>query len=121
MIHHHPAYGQTLASFVDRLTTVGATIRAHHERFDGKGYPDHLAGETIPWTARCLAVAVAFVETGLPKTHASEFLVQQSGFAFDPDAVRLFFKATQKQALPRQIRELSLGEQSSQHRGAAAP
>ena len=110
MIHQHPAYGQTLASFVDRLTAVGATIRAHHERFDGKGYPDHLAGETIPWTARCLAVAVAFVETGLPKTHASEFIVQQSGFAFDPDAVRLFFKVTQKQALPRQIRELTVGE-----------
>jgi response regulator RpfG family c-di-GMP phosphodiesterase len=110
MIHQHPAYGQTLASFVDRLTAVGATIRAHHERFDGKGYPDRLAGESIPWTARCLAVAVGFVETGLPKTHAGEFIVQQSGHAFDPDAVRLFFKATQKQTLPRQVRELSLGE-----------
>ncbi|MCE9612506.1 MAG: response regulator [Chthoniobacter sp.] len=110
MIHQHPGYGQTLASFVDRLTTVGATIRGHHERYDGKGYPDGLAGEAIPWTAQCLAVAVAFVETGLPKTHASEFIVQQSGIAFHPDAVRLFFKATQAQTLPRQIRELTLGE-----------
>jgi len=110
MIHQHPTYGQTLAAFVDRLAAVGATIRSHHERFDGKGYPDALTGNTIPWTARCLAVAVAFVETGLPKEQAGEFIVKQSGVAFDPDAVRLFFKATQSHDLPRQIREVTLGE-----------
>lgn len=110
MIHQHPGYGQTLAAFVDRLTAVGATIRAHHERFDGGGYPDRLAGEAIPWTARCLAVAVAFVETGLPKAQAEECIVKQSGTAFDPDAVRLFFKATQTHDTPRQIRELTLNE-----------
>ena len=110
MIHQHPAYGQTLAAFVDRLTAVGATIRSHHEQFNGKGYPDGLIGNSIPWTARCLAVAVAYVETGLPKAQASEFIVKNSGTAFDPDAVRLFFKATQANDLPRQIRELTLPE-----------
>ncbi len=110
MIHQHPNYGQTLAAFVDRLTAVGATIRGHHERFDGKGYPDALSGETIPWTARCLAVAVAFVETGLPKDQASAYIVKQSGAAFDPNAVRLFFNATQSHDLPRQLREVTLGE-----------
>ena len=110
MIHQHPGYGQTLAAFVDRLTAVGATIRGHHERFDGKGYPDALAAGSIPWTARCLAVAVAFVETGLPKDQAGAFIVKQSGIAFDPDAVRLFFKATQSHDLPRQVREVTLGD-----------
>lgn len=110
MIRQHPVYGQTLAAFVDRLTTVGATIRGHHERFDGKGYPDGLAGEAIPWMARCLAVAVAFVETGRSREQASDFIVKQSGSALDPEAVRLFFRATQVADLPRQVREMLLDE-----------
>ncbi len=109
-IRQHPIYGQTLAAFVDGLNNVGATIRAHHERFDGTGYPDRLAGEMIPWTARCLAVASAFVETGLPPAEAAEAIVVESGKAFDPDAVRLFFKATTTSDLPRQVRELLLNE-----------
>ena len=109
-IRQHPIYGQTMAAFVDRLNTVGATIRAHHERFDGTGYPDRLAREAIPWTARCLAVAAAFVETGLTPDKASESIVSKSGTAFDPDAVRLFFKATKSSDLPRQVRELMLNE-----------
>ena len=109
-IRQHPIYGQTMAAFVDRLNNVGATIRAHHERFDGTGYPDRLAGEMIPWTARCLAVAAAFVETGLPAEKAGEAIVAESGKAFDPDAVRLFFKSTKTSELPRQVRELMLNE-----------
>ena len=60
IIQLHPALGQDLASFGADLEAVGATIRAHHERFDGQGYPDQLSGEQIPWLARLLAVAVAF-------------------------------------------------------------
>ena len=109
-IRQHPIYGQTMAAFVDRLNTVGATIRGHHERFDGTGYPDRLAGEGIPWTARCLSVAAAFVETGLAADKASQVIVSESGKAFDPEAVRLFFKTTKPDELPRQVRELMLNE-----------
>ena len=109
-IRQHPIYGQTMAAFVDRLNTVGATIRGHHERFDGSGYPDRLAGHAIPWTARCLAVAAAFVETGLTSEKAGEAIVAESGRAFDPDAVRLFFKTTNSTELPRQVREMMLNE-----------
>lgn len=110
VIRSHPLYGQSLASFVDQLTDVGATIRAHHERFDGGGYPDGLAGETIPWTARCLAVVTFFVECGLPKAGAAEAVLAESGKAFDPEAVRLFFKATQYAELPRKVREIMIDE-----------
>jgi response regulator RpfG family c-di-GMP phosphodiesterase len=110
LIERHPIQGQMLASFVDQLADVGATIRAHHERFDGAGYPDKLRGESIPWTARCLAVAVFFVESGLPKDEAAEAIVKGSGQAFDPEAVRLFFKATRSAELPRQVREVLLAE-----------
>lgn len=106
----HCEQGQTLASFIDQLTAVGETIRAHHERFDGGGYPDHLRGEIIPWTARCLAVAVFYVECGLPKKEAAEALTKASGSHFDPEAVRLFFKATGAAELPGQICEVLLSE-----------
>jgi response regulator RpfG family c-di-GMP phosphodiesterase len=110
LIRQHPIYGQTLAGFVDSLDAVGATIRGHHERFDGRGYPDRLAGEMIPWTARCLAVAAAFVETGMNGPHATHFLVKESGTTFDPEAVRLFCKATQVSELPRSVREVRVAD-----------
>lgn len=109
-INSHPIYSQTLASHVDSHPEVGETIRGHHERFDGQGFPDGLSGQAIPWTARCLAVAVWFVETGLPKDQAIESVMAQSGLALDPEAVRLFLKVTHLLQLPRQVREVLLEE-----------
>ncbi|MEY5010924.1 MAG: hypothetical protein RLZZ253_2063 [Verrucomicrobiota bacterium] len=88
----HPIYGQTLASFVDHLQAVGETVRTHHERFDGSGYPDGLSGTQIPWTARCLAVADYYVSSDLSHEQITEELLSQSGRAFDPEAVRLLLR-----------------------------
>jgi response regulator RpfG family c-di-GMP phosphodiesterase len=110
MVHNHPLYGQTLAALVDNRAEVGEVIRAHHERYDGRGYPDGLAGEAIPWAARCLAVAVGFVESGLSKTAAIDSLLAKSGSEFDPEAVRLFLKVSNLVQLPKQVREIMLHE-----------
>ncbi len=110
LIQHHPVYGQTLAGFVDNLQEVGATIRAHHERWDGQGFPDGLAAEMIPRPARFLAVAVYYVESGLDRDPALEAIVEQSGKAFDPEAVRLFLKVTRLAALPKAVREVLFSE-----------
>ncbi|RME69219.1 MAG: response regulator [Verrucomicrobia bacterium] len=110
LIRHHPIYGQTLASFVDDLRDVGETIRAHHERYDGRGYPDRLGGDDIPLPARHLAVAVAFVESNLPRDRAMEAILRESGRAFDPEAVRLFLKVSNAMNLPRKVREVTLAE-----------
>lgn len=110
LLRHHPIIGQTLAAFVDQLQEVGTTIRAHHERFDGSGYPDGLALEMIPWTARCLAVAVAFVQSGMPKEQACEFLLEESGKGFDPEAIRLFFRTNEMSKLPRNVKEVLMAE-----------
>ena len=110
LLRHHPIYGQTLASFIDELSAVGETIRAHHERFDGRGYPDGLGGETIPLPARHLSVAVAFVETNLPRDRAMDAILRESGRAFDPEAVRLFLKVSHAMNLPRKVREITLAE-----------
>ncbi len=109
-IQSHPIYSQTLASYVDESPAVAETIRAHHERFDGEGYPDGLSALSIPWTARCLAVAVRFVESGLPKEQAIEDILAESGKALDPEAVRLFLKVTHLLQLPRQVKEILLDE-----------
>jgi len=109
-MHSHPIYSQTLASFVDPRPGVGEVVRAHHERFDGEGYPDGLAGTAIPWLARCLAVAVYFVETGLPRERAVEKVLSESGKGLDPEAVRLFLQSTDMMSLPKQVREVMLEE-----------
>jgi response regulator RpfG family c-di-GMP phosphodiesterase len=112
LLQQHSIYGQALATFVDQLTGVGETIRAHHERFDGGGYPDGLAGEMIPRTARCLAVAVHFVECGVPKDSAMQGILRQSGTAFDPEAVRLFLRSIPSSEVPRTMREVLVEELS---------
>src|SRR5690606_34965834 len=95
-------------SHIDSRAAVGETVRAHHERFDGTGFPDGRAGTEIPWTARCLAVAVHFIECGLPKAQAVEHITSESGKALDPEAVRLFLKMTHLIQLPRSVREVML-------------
>lgn len=110
LLHNHPIYGQTLAALVDARPEVGETVRAHHERFDGLGYPDGLAGEKIPWPARCLAVAVGYVESGLAKAAATERILSRSGTEYDPEAVRLFLKVSTQVHFPKQVREITLHE-----------
>jgi response regulator RpfG family c-di-GMP phosphodiesterase len=110
LIHQHPILGQELAVFVRHLTAVGPTIRGHHERFDGTGYPDQLAGENIPWLARLLAVAVAHAESNLEPKEAIEMIGQGSGSAFDPEAVRVFLRTAPKAAVPGKQRVVPLTE-----------
>lgn len=110
MLQHHPVYSQTLAALVDYAPEVGETIRSHHERFDGMGFPDGLAGKDIPWTARCLAVAAGFVGCGLPRAAATEDVLAKAGSAYDPEAVRLFLKVTHMVNLPRHVSEVMLEE-----------
>lgn len=109
-MHNHPIYGQTLAALVDARAEVGEVVRAHHERYDGRGFPDGLAGDAIPWPARCLAVAVGFVESGLTKSAAIDAILAKSGRDYDPEAVRLFLKISNLVQLPKQVREILLHE-----------
>ena len=58
-MRRHPEIGAEIVSHVEFLTTAALTVRHHHERFDGGGYPDGLAGAEIPLAARIFAVADA--------------------------------------------------------------
>ena len=72
--------------------------------------PCALPGDNQAGHCPGVEVAAAFVETGLAADKASQVIVSESGKAFDPEAVRLFFKTTKPDELPRQVRELMLNE-----------
>jgi response regulator RpfG family c-di-GMP phosphodiesterase len=110
LIEQHPIIGQELAGFVHHLSAVGETIRAHHERFDGAGYPDHLQGDQIPWLARLLAVAVAFASSPLPQPDAVEMVKAGSSTAFDPEAVRAMLRVLPTARVPQRQRQVLLSE-----------
>jgi ribonuclease P protein subunit RPR2 len=73
-------------------------VRSHHERWDGRGYPDHLRAEETPLAARVFAVADTLdaMTTNRPYrragrwTDASAEIVRQAGRQFDPDVVQAF-------------------------------
>jgi excisionase family DNA binding protein len=60
LIRQHPEMGERLISGVEFLKGGKSLIRSHHERFDGKGYPDGLSGEDIPLGARMISLAESF-------------------------------------------------------------
>jgi response regulator RpfG family c-di-GMP phosphodiesterase len=110
VIEQHPVLGEELAGFVHPLKDVGAIIRAHHERFDGTGYPDRLSGNRIPWLGRLLAVAVAYAESKLDGPGTVEAIKQGRGKAFDPEAVRAFLRCLPQATVPKRQREIKLSE-----------
>jgi putative two-component system response regulator len=57
LIKRHPIVGAQILAPLPHLAHVSAFVRGHHERWDGKGYPDGLAGDTIPWGARLIGAA----------------------------------------------------------------
>jgi response regulator RpfG family c-di-GMP phosphodiesterase len=110
LVQQHPIVGEALAQFVHHLKEVGPTIRGHHERFDGTGYPDGLRGEDIPWLARLLSVAVAYLESNLDGNLAADMISRGSGTAFDPVAVSIFLRTLPKVKVPAKQKEIMLSE-----------
>jgi response regulator RpfG family c-di-GMP phosphodiesterase len=110
IIEQHPILGEELVDFVANLEQVGRVIRGHHEQFDGRGYPDRLAGKQIPRLSRLLAVAVAYAERQATHLEAVETLTLGSGWRFDPEAVQTLLRALPNASLPRQEREVPLSE-----------
>ena len=94
-MERHALAGAELLSDVDFPWDVLPIIRNHHERWDGRGYPDGKRGEEIPLAARIVAMADAFqamIEPRPyrePKSWASAFdeIASESGRQFDPSCV----------------------------------
>lgn len=58
----HPTIAHAMLGSVDQLTDIAAWIRSHHERWDGRGYPDRLTGSAIPLPARLIALADGYLD-----------------------------------------------------------
>jgi putative nucleotidyltransferase with HDIG domain len=107
-IEQHPAIGAEIVSRLEAYRQSIDTIRHHHERWDGTGYPDGLQGERIPLGARIIAVADAFdamtsdrvYRAALSKEVALAELRKGRGTQFDPQIVDLFETAIATRSLP---------------------
>lgn len=97
VVELHPRIGAQVVSQVPALRPVAPAILHHHERYDGRGYPNGLVGEEIPVPARLLAVADAFSALIHERPHrpartvneACAVLEREAGAQFDPEMVRL--------------------------------
>ncbi|MBN1594779.1 HD domain-containing protein [candidate division FCPU426 bacterium] len=103
-IERHPVIGSQILQSVGSLADVAIIVRHHHEKYDGSGYPDRLAGENIPRLARILAVADSFdamtsdrpYRKALNLEQAVEELKTCSGRQFDPELVEIFLRVLQR-------------------------
>jgi ribonuclease P protein subunit RPR2 len=98
LMAQHPVIGAEILGEIDFLAQAAAVVRSHHERWDGSGYPDGLAGENIPIAARVFAVADVLdaltsnrpYRPASPLHVAREMINAESGSHFDPQVVEAF-------------------------------
>ena len=121
-IKKHPVIGARIIAPLSSLANVAELIRSHHERYNGTGYPEGLIGEAIPLGARIIAVTDSFdaMTSQRPGTQtvgvkkAMSLLLEQAGTTFDPEVVRDFVRAIEKN--PEAVAPFTLTEDYlSQH------
>lgn len=103
LFHRHAAIGEQSLMALEELQPVASLIRAHHERFDGQGFPDKRAGSDIPLGARILAIVDTFddlqnghlVETPLTVQEARTVIRHSRGTQFDPEVLDVFLHITE--------------------------
>ncbi len=105
----HPVIGGMLIGAFRGLGRIMDGAKYHHERWDGKGYPEGLKGNDIPWLGRLIAVADAFsamttnrpYRKGLSFTEAARRLEEAAGSQLDPHMVDAFVRALLRRGLCR--------------------
>ena len=95
-IKKHPGIGNQILSSISDYPFLGVGAHYHHERFDGRGYPEGLKGEEIPEVARIISVADAYdamtsnrsYRSAIPQQIVREEIVKNAGTQFDPVAAK---------------------------------
>jgi len=104
LMRKHPLIGAQIVSPFEFFAVGTLTIRHHHERLDGSGYPDGLAGEAIPIGARIVAVADVYdaltsdrpYRAALDRAAALEYVAKQAGRTLDGRVVAAFVALTRE-------------------------
>lgn len=97
-IKHHPSIGAHILSNATIFADIIPIVKYHHERYDGRGYPENLVGENIPLLARITSVADAFDAMSSRRTYRNnlemevikEEIRKNRGTQFDPKAADIF-------------------------------
>ncbi len=100
LIKQHPEMGDTILRDIPNFEQIRFAVRHHHERWDGKGYPDALAGDNIPLIARIIAVADVWdavtadrpYRKGFGREKSIEILKSERKKLFDPSLLDMFLK-----------------------------
>jgi len=103
-IKRHPDIGYRILSSSHEMSEIAKYVLAHHERYDGLGYPKGLKGDEIPFVSRIIAIADAYdamtsersYRSALPKDVAIDRLQKNAGIQFDPELVSVFIEKVLK-------------------------
>ena len=106
IMKQHPVIGERIVARIPGLESVAQAIRHEHERWDGKGYPDGLKGDSIPLASRIVLVCDAFhamtsdrpYREAMPVEDARAELVRHAGTQFDPVIVGALLSSLDLQA-----------------------
>lgn len=101
-MQQHPILSAEIISTVEALADLAPIVRSHHEQWGGKGYPDGLAGEEIPWQSQVLALcdtvhamsSTRCYRARLPEHTIRTELLAQRGHQFKPEYVDLLLTST---------------------------
>ncbi|HEX4324308.1 MAG TPA: diguanylate cyclase [Gaiellaceae bacterium] len=104
IVQTHPELGERIIAPIDRLQVVRPIVRHCHERWDGKGYPDGIAGEDIPLESRIILVCDAYhamtsdrpYRRRLSRREAVRRLTEGSGSQFDPHVVEVALRVLEQ-------------------------
>ena len=104
VIKSHPSKGATILQHLDEFSAIIPGVKHHHERYDGRGYPDNIKGENIPLPARIIAIADTFDAITSNRTYrrkknfqfAVDEITKCAGTQFDPEMVEAFLSCYSK-------------------------
>ena len=112
IIREHPSIGERILEPIEAYAEIVPMVKQHHEWFNGKGYPDGLAGEEIDLGARIMAVADVYdalcserpYRAAIDPDQAIEILKEKSGSHLDPMVANALFKVLKKDMDPEKHR-----------------
>ncbi len=119
-IKQHPAKGHQILKSINEYPYLSVGAHYHHERYDGKGYPEGLKGEDIPEIARIISVADAYdamtsnrsYRDAIPQQLVREEIVKNAGTQFDPEIAKIMQKLIDEDVMYRMKERDALREQA---------